>query len=215
MSWWWYRQETDELKKKSKESHQCHSRRGWYTEVMPDQQDPLHARIRSDVAARTPVDQREADSIEAFLTAFDALAAPLDQEADLIHVTGSGIVVGPRGLVLLEHKRLGIWLQPGGHIEPGETPWEAALRESREETGLEVCFAGPVDDAGVAELVHVDVHAGGRGHTHLDLRYLIAGGDADPDPPEGESQQIDWFTWEAAIGRADPGLRGILLALTP
>jgi 8-oxo-dGTP pyrophosphatase MutT (NUDIX family) len=215
VSWWWYRQETDELKKKSKESHACHSRRGWYTDVMPDQQGPLHARIRSDVAARQPVDQREADSIEAFLTAFDELAAPLDQEVDPIHVTGSGIVVGPRGVVLLEHKRLGIWLQPGGHIDPGETPWEAALRESREETGLELCFSGPVDDSGVPELVHVDVHAGGRGHTHLDLRYLIDGGDADPDPPEGESQQIDWFTWEAAIDRADPGLRGILLALAP
>ena len=47
-------------------------------------------------------------------------------------------------------------------------------------------------------------------HTHLDLRYLIHGGTADPDPPEGESQQIGWFTWDAAIDRADPGLRGIL-----
>ena len=157
----------------------------------------------------------EARSIERFLAAFDALAAPLDQESDPIHVTGSGIVVGARGVVLLEHKRLGIWLQPGGHIDPGETPWDAALRESREETGLVVSFAGPVDDAGVPELVHIDVHEGGRGHTHLDLRYLIDGGDADPAPPVGESQQIDWFSWSAAIDRADPGLRGILLALTP
>jgi 8-oxo-dGTP pyrophosphatase MutT (NUDIX family) len=175
----------------------------------------LRLRLRSDVAAREPVDQRERDSIAAFLSAFDQLAAPLDQESDAIHVTGSGIVVGPRGVVLLEHKRLGIWLQPGGHIDPGETPWEAALRECREETGLEVRFAGPLDDGGAPELIHVDVHAGGRGHTHLDLRYLIDGGDADPAPPEGESQQIDWFAWEAAIDRADPGLRGLLLALTP
>lgn len=177
--------------------------------------DELHQRIRSDVLARNPVDRREADSVVAFLAAFDRLAAPLDQEFDPIHVTGSGIVVGPRGVLLLEHKRLGIWLQPGGHIDPGETPWEAALRESHEETGLAVSFAGPVDRAGVPELIHVDVHAGGRGHTHLDLRYLIDGGDADPAPPEGESQLIDWFGWDAAIDRADPGLRGLLLALTP
>ncbi len=49
-------------------------------------------------------------------------------------------------------------------------------------------FAGPIDAAGVPELIHVDVHEGGRGHTHLDLRYLIDGGEADPNPPEGESQ---------------------------
>ncbi len=167
------------------------------------------------MAARCAVDEREARSIERFLVAFDALEAPLDQGSDPIHVTGSGIVVGPRGVVLLEHKRLGIWLQPGGHIDPDETPWDAALRESREETGLEVSFVGPLDDAGVPELIHVDVHEGGRGHTHLDLRYLIDGGDADPDPPEGESQQIDWFTWDAAVNRADPGLRGILESLRP
>ena len=177
--------------------------------------DQLRQRIRADVAACRAVDEREARSIERFLVAFDALEAPLDQESDPIHVTGSGIVVGPRGVVLLEHKRLGIWLQPGGHIDPNETPWDAALRESREETGLEVAFAGPVDDVGIPELIHVDVHEGGRGHTHLDLRYLIDGGDADPDPPEGESQQIDWFTWDAAVNRADPGLRGILESLRP
>jgi 8-oxo-dGTP pyrophosphatase MutT (NUDIX family) len=183
----------------------------WYNRQMRG--DRLHQRIRADVAARRPVDEREALSIGRFLAAFDALVEPLDQESDPIHVTGSGIVVGRRGVVLLEHKRLGIWLQPGGHIDLGETPWGAALRESREETGLEVSFAGPVDEGGVPELIHVDVHEGGRGHTHLDLRYLIDGGDADPNPPEGESQLIDWFTWEAAIDRADPGLRGILTSL--
>jgi 8-oxo-dGTP pyrophosphatase MutT (NUDIX family) len=177
--------------------------------------DELHRRIRSGVLARDPVDRREADSIIAFLAAFDRLVAPLDQESDHIHVTGSGVVVGPRGVVLLEHKRLGIWLQPGGHIDPGETPWEAALRESREETGLAVSFTGPVDRHGVPELIHVDVHAGGRGHTHLDLRYLIDGGDADPAPPEGESQLIGWFDWDVAIDRADPGLRGLLVSLMP
>ncbi len=177
--------------------------------------EQLHQQIRADVAARRPVDEREAISIQRFLASFDALEAPLDRESDPTHVTGSGIVIGPRGVVLLRHRRLGIWLQPGGHIDAGETPWDAALRESCEETGLEVSFSGPFDDAGIPELLHVDVHAGGRGHTHLDLRYLINGGDADPDPPEGESQEIGWFDWDAAIERADPGLRGLLLAIHP
>ena len=65
------------------------------------------------------------------------------------------------------------------------------------------------------ELVHVDVHAGARGHTHLDLRYLVDGGDADPAPPPGESQEIAWFAWPDAVALADDGLRGALVALQP
>lgn len=172
-------------------------------------------RLRADVASRTPLDDREAESITAFLAGLDSLADPLDQESDPTHVTGSAIVVGPRGVLLLKHKRLGLWLQPGGHIDPGETPWEAALREAREETGLDVAFAGPVDANGVPELIHVDVHLGGRGHTHLDTRYLIHGGSADPAPPEDESQEIDWFDWETAIEMADPGVSSILEHLKP
>ena len=39
-------------------------------------------------------------------------------------------------MVLHLHKRLKIWLQPGGHIEAGETPWDAACREAREEGNI-------------------------------------------------------------------------------
>ena len=120
-------------------------------------------------------------------------------------------MVGPRGVVLLLHKRMGMWLQPGGHIDPGETPWDAALRESVEETGLACRFA---DDP--PRLVHVDVHPGPRGHTHLDLRYLVDGGDADPSPPAGESQEVAWFDWDAAIERAgDPRLAAALRVAPP
>jgi 8-oxo-dGTP pyrophosphatase MutT (NUDIX family) len=182
---------------------------GWYNGGM------TLARLRADVAGRNPLDDRERMAIDQFLAALDTLERPLDQEADPTHVTGSAIVIGPRGVLLLKHKRLGIWLQPGGHIDPGETSWDAALREAREETGLDVSFAGPLDDQGVPELIHVDVHAGGRGHTHLDTRYLLDGGDADPAPPEDESQEIDWFPWGEAINMADDGVKTILEHLRP
>jgi len=172
-------------------------------------------RLRADVAARQPLDERERTSIERFLAELDRLGDPLSQEADPIHVTGSAIVVGPRGVLLLKHRRLGIWLQPGGHVDAGEMPWEASLREAREETGLDVAFAGPLDADGVPLLIHVDVHAGGRGHTHLDTRYLLDGGDADPNPPEHESQEIAWFDWDDAISMADDGVRSILQHLAP
>lgn len=162
------------------------------------------------LAGRIPVDDRERASIAAFLDAVKRLERPFDEHADLTHVTGSAIVVGPRGVVLHLHKRLGIWLQPGGHIDEGETPWDAALREAEEETGLEVRHpaAGPL-------LVHVDVHPGPRGHTHLDLRYLLEADDAEPAPPPEESQDVRWFSWDDAIAVADPGLVGALRAVRP
>ena len=169
--------------------------------------------VRRALTERDPIDAAEALSIERTLAELDRLAEPFDQGADPVHVTGSAIVTGPRGVVLLKHKRLGLWLQPGGHVDAGETPWEAALREAREETGLDVAVADVGD--GIPGLVHVDVHPGGRGHTHLDLRYRVFGGDADPSPPEGESQEIAWFDWPSAIERAsDDRLKSLLRHLS-
>ena len=66
---------------------------------------------------------------------------------------------------------------------------------------------------GPPTLGHVDVHPGPRGHTHLDLRYLLDGGDADPQPPPGESQDVGWFSWDEALAIAEPHMQGILRAL--
>lgn len=162
--------------------------------------------VRADVVARVPVDGREARSRHRMLVALGRLERPFDRDADPTHVTGSAVVVGPTGVLLHLHKRLGMWLQPGGHLEPGETPWAAARREAAEETGL--TFA---PWPATPPLIHLDVHSGGRGHTHLDLRYLLSvAGDDTPRPPAGESQEVRWFAWADAVQLADPGLAGFL-----
>jgi 8-oxo-dGTP pyrophosphatase MutT (NUDIX family) len=177
--------------------------------------DDMRGAVRRSVVERVPIDDDERQRIESFLTEFDRLDDPFSQEHDPVHVTGSAIITGPRGVILLRHKHLGLWLQPGGHVDPGETPWEAALREAHEETGLDLAFAR-FDDSGMPTLVHVDVHPAGRGHTHLDLRYLVEGDDADPDPPVDESQEIEWLDWDAAIERAGDGrLAAALRSLRP
>ncbi|HSK92309.1 MAG TPA: NUDIX domain-containing protein [Euzebyales bacterium] len=172
--------------------------------------DPRVARLRSEVAALTPVDDREDRSVARLLAALDDLARPFDEHADPTHVTCSAVVVSDRGVLLHRHKRLGLWLQPGGHVDPGEAPPDAVLREVREETGL---ACDHVDDPPV--IAHVDVHEGGRGHTHLDVRYVVRTSGDDPRPGPDESQLAAWFTWPEAIAIADPGLRGFLVRLAP
>lgn len=172
--------------------------------------ETLAERVRAVVAGFDARTDRERESQRRFLAELDRLAAPFDQEADPVHVTGSAIVVGPRGTVLHLHKRLHRWMQPGGHLDAGETPWGAALRESVEETGLALQHAD-----GAPHLVHLDVHPAARGHTHLDLRYLLTAPDRDPTPPPGESQQVQWFSWAEAIDAADDALVDALRRVRP
>jgi 8-oxo-dGTP pyrophosphatase MutT (NUDIX family) len=170
------------------------------------------ASIREAVWRRKPVDRREARSRDRLLVAMGRLARPFDQDADATHITASALIFARRGVVLHRHKRLGMWLQPGGHLEQGETPWVAARREAQEETGLRLGWVELGPD-GTPPLAHVDVHAGGRGHIHLDLRYLLGvQGSDEPDPPPGESQEVRWFGWDEALAVADPGLAGFLRA---
>ena len=191
-------------------------------ERFDDQPGSRAESVRAAVSARLPVDARERESIATFLAEFDLLVAagsdPFDEQAGPVHVTASAIATSDAGVVLHLHKRLGIWLQPGGHIDHGEQPWEAARRETTEETGLPVAPAGDrAGDSGgdPGQLLHVYVHPGPRGHTHLDLRYLFTSPPVEPSPPEGESPDARWFTWAEAIGIADPGLEGVLRAAQP
>jgi 8-oxo-dGTP diphosphatase len=109
------------------------------------------------------------------------------------HFTASGIVLSHDGQVLLiRHRKLGMWLYPGGHLEPDEDPVQAVLREVAEETGLacrivtESRFGHPattVLPAPFTILVH-DIPANAQAplHQHIDMVYVLTpeGGQAIP-----------------------------------
>jgi 8-oxo-dGTP pyrophosphatase MutT (NUDIX family) len=157
--------------------------------------------VRALVAAHRPTSAGEVGAKARFLAELEHLDDPYDEHAAPTHVTASAIVVGRRGTVLHLHKRLARWMQPGGHIDPGEEPPDAARREAVEELGLEVAHP-----RGGPRLIHLDVHEAALGHTHLDLRYLLFGPADDPHPPPGESPEARWFDWGEASAIADDAL---------
>ena len=63
-----------------------------------------------------------------------------------IDFTASILVVQDNAVLLHMHKKLHIWLPPGGHIELDEDPNQAAIREAKEETGLDIELVGSTRD---------------------------------------------------------------------
>jgi 8-oxo-dGTP pyrophosphatase MutT (NUDIX family) len=94
------------------------------------------------------------------------------------HFTASGFVLSPNGrrVLLVHHPKLARWLQPGGHVEPGDTDLAAAARrEVIEETG--VALRGDVRG-----ILDVDVHAiparpKEGAHSHFDVRFVFVASD--------------------------------------
>ena len=118
-----------------------------------------------------------------------------------LHVTGSAVIVHPpsRRVLLRWHPRQQAWLQVGGHADPGEhDPLTVALREGREETGLDDLAPWPDED--LVHLVIVPV-AAGRGepaHEHADLRYVLATGDPAAVRPENPAAELRWLSFAEA-----------------
>ncbi|HEY7265715.1 MAG TPA: NUDIX domain-containing protein [Trebonia sp.] len=118
-----------------------------------------------------------------------------------LHFTASALVVHPdSGRVLLRwHQRLRMWLQAGGHADPGERdPLAIALREAREETGLADLAPWPDGTIRHAVVCQVPAGQGEPAHEHADLRYFMATDTPDAASPERPDAPLRWLTIPAA-----------------
>jgi 8-oxo-dGTP pyrophosphatase MutT (NUDIX family) len=112
------------------------------------------------------------------------------------HVTGSAwLVDGGGGRVLLtHHRKLGRWLQLGGHSDGHPEPLAVALKEAREESGLEVV---PLSTA----IFDLDIHEiPARGsdpaHHHFDVRFALQVVGSESFRVSGESLELAWVAIE-------------------
>ena len=175
---------------------------GWATDIAP----PLHAdavRAIADLAANNDM---EAAVRQGFLGFLAARPDAMWRSCAPGHLTASALVIEPsRRLVLLTlHPRAGMWVQLGGHCEPGDnTLLDVAVREGREESGIgSLSF----DPAPLGLDVHPITCSLGVPTRHFDVRFLaVATAGSEPVRSE-ESLDLQWFSWDALPEGTSPEL---------
>lgn len=142
-----------------------------------DQSASQRARhLRALLEGHVPADAEEARHLQRMGALLDAAGDPFARDHfDPGHFTASAFVLAPQGdaLLLIFHGKLERWLQPGGHVEPGDHDIHAAaLREVAEEVGLddlELLREGPLD----LDVHDIPARKSDPGHAHFDVRFAL------------------------------------------
>lgn len=151
----------------------------------------------SAYAARWPEESGAAAQFRALL---DDGHDPYVRERTAGHFTGSAWLVDRDGrrVLLTHHRKLGRWLQLGGHADGDRDLGQVALREAVEESGL----PGLQLEPGLFDLDRHWIPERGDvpGHWHYDARYVVRAGDVDAFVVSEESLDLAWCDIEALAG---------------
>ncbi len=119
-------------------------------------------------------------------------------------IVAGAVVMKKRKVLLHMHKKLGKWLYFGGHVDEGESPLEAAIRETKEESGLNVRIISSRKGSSIKDNLTVeqplplvimdeDVRYKNGRHRHFDLVYLAEPRGKADHIAAGESRRFRWF----------------------
>jgi len=117
-----------------------------------------------------------------------------------IDFTVAIFVVHNAKVLLIHHRKLDKWLPLGGHIELDEDPEQAALREAREESGLDVELMGeraPTTESGTRALItprFLDIHRISDTHEHIGMIYWARPKNGSIQLAQEEHHDIRWCT---------------------
>lgn len=172
----------------------------------------LRARARSELAGWTPPDPAQDDLRRGYLHHLDQHPDSMSRTCLAGHLTASAAIVDPGGTsaVLTLHRKIGKWLQTGGHCEDGDSSLRAAaLREATEESGI----------AGLRLLpgpVRLDRHwvGCGGGTLHLDVQYaaVTPGSESPLVRDTAESADLAWFPVDSVPEPSDDACRTLVRA---
>ncbi len=126
------------------------------------------------------------------------MRVPESAERDFV---AGAFIVRDGKILFLNHKKLDMWLIPGGHVESGETPDETAIRETKEETGFEIKIIGEerqfneFSAVDIPKPFNINLHEIEKGHWHCDFQYLAEIVDKQEDY-EYRDEDIKWLSKE-------------------
>ena len=152
---------------------------------------------------------QEAEAVGQFLMLLGDVDNPYLRNRVAGHLTGSAWLVDHSGMrvLLTHHRKLGRWLQLGGHADGDRDLAQVALREAQEESGLQGLRVE-------RELFDIDRHSIPQrgdvpGHWHYDARYVVHAGDDERYVVSDESHDLAWrgIAGIAADPNADASLR--------
>ncbi|WP_395121404.1 NUDIX hydrolase [Rhodanobacter sp. FW102-FHT14D06] len=136
--------------------------------------------------------QGDADVVAQFEDFAQTHADAFERSNPVAHFTGSAWLVSADGgrVLLMHHRKLDRWLQPGGHADGDTDLGRVALREAEEETGL----TGLRIDGDIFDIDRHRIAARGNEpeHWHYDVRYVVHGGADESFVVNAESHALAW-----------------------
>lgn len=177
--------------------------------------DRLRSQIRLAVESIVPFDDDENAVINDALSWLDSGVEIFRRQRPATppkHLVSYFVLIDGDHILLVDHIKAGLWLPPGGHVEPSEHPKRTVQREILEELGIEADFLFPDP-----QFITATTTVGSTpGHVDVSLWYILRGDRwQDLAFDRSEFNQIRWFHRDQVpVDRCEPELERFLVKLS-